>query len=312
MTSIYHKPVLLEESIEALNVDTNTLRKNGLYVDVTLGGGGHTKKILEKLDKGGRLFVFDKDTEALSNVPKDKRVIAIKNNFRFIQNYIELYCYEQKDAVEKERPKNSLTEKQNCIIDGIVADLGVSSHQFDTAERGFSYRFDAPLDMRMDKESKLTAENILATYSKEELKNIFSEYGELFNAETIASKIKSATEPITTTGELCQILKSFYSPESEKKFLSKVFQALRIEVNNEMEVLKELLIGCENVLKSGGRLSVITYHSLEDRIVKNFFKEGKLKGVFELITKKPIVPSQEEIKTNGRSRSAKLRVVEKI
>ena len=290
---MYHKAVLLHESIDALQISASPERSNGIYVDATLGGAGHTKLILNQLEKNGKLIVFDKDSDAIANIPKDERVIAIRNNFRFLENYITFLG---------ERGK----------IDGIIADLGVSSHQFDTAERGFSYRLDAPLDMRMNNLAEKSAADILESYSKEQLADILKNYGELENANAIANCIKNSSSAITTTRELAESLKHFYSSSSERKFLGKVFQALRIEVNNEMGALEDLLKGCENVLAKGGRLAVITYHSLEDRIVKNSFRDGHSRGEYKIINKKPILPDIEEIRDNGRSRSAKLRVAERI
>lgn len=294
---MYHKSVLLKESVEGLNISGSDSRRDGIYVDATLGGGGHCRGILNELGERGRLIVFDKDEDASKNVPKDKRVTFIRNNFRFIANYIELL---------------SFIEGKKLRVDGIIADLGVSSHQFDTAERGFSYRFDAPLDMRMNRDSGLSAKEIVNTYSKERLTKILSQGGELLNAKAIAGEIVNNQGEINSTFQLCKILEKFYTPQTERKFLSKVFQALRIEVNSEIEALEDLLKGFEKILQVGGRVSIITYHSLEDRIVKNILREGKQRGIYELINKKPIVPKEEEIADNTRSRSAKLRVAEKV
>jgi 16S rRNA (cytosine1402-N4)-methyltransferase len=285
---MYHKAVLLKESIDALNIGEN---RDGIYIDATLGGGGHSKEILNRLSKNGRLVVFDQDEDAIANAPADERVTTIRSNFRFLENHI-IHL-----GVGK--------------ISGVIADLGVSSHQFDTADRGFSYRFDSELDMRMNKLSQLTAADVVNSYSLSELTRVFREYGELPNGAVIAKLLCNARE-IKSTAELAEVLKRLYTPVSAKKFLSKVFQALRIEVNGEMKALEDLLIGSKMVLKSGGRLSIITYHSLEDRIVKNFLRECKEEGSFNLVSKKPIEPTLEEIKQNPRSRSAKLRIAERV
>ena len=286
----YHKPVMLSESVSALNIYS---KKNGVFVDATLGGGGHTKEILRQLGAKGMLIAFDKDSDAIANAPKDKRVIPIHNNFRFVENFVKYL------GINK--------------VDGILADLGVSSHQFDTPDRGFSYRFDSPLDMRMNKLAKHNAEWVVNNYKQEDLEKIFREYGELENARKIAELICTARTrcKIMTTGDLCKILARLYNQKTEKKFLGKVFQALRIEVNMEMRALEDFLAGAMQVLNPGGRLSVITYHSLEDRAVKNFIRSYKDNGVFESVTKKPLTPSDEEQGENARSRSAKLRIAEK-
>ena len=297
---MYHVPVLLNESIQGLN-----LKENGVYVDATFGGGGHSKQILEQL-KGGRLLGFDQDEDAQKNVLDDSRFQLIPQNFRYTKNFLQLY--------------NALP------IDGLLADLGVSSHQFDVAERGFSFRFDAPLDLRMDVKNPQTAASIIEQYDETQLADLFFHYGELRNARKIAKVLVRARSenPIQTTGELKTILTPFFPKNQENKFLSMAFQALRIEVNQEMEALKNLLLQSVEMLKSGGRLVVISYHSLEDRLVKNFMKTGNLNGEivkdfygntltpFRLITRKAIVPSDEEIIQNNRARSAKLRIVEKI
>lgn len=287
----YHKPVMLSQSVSALNIDS---KKNGVFIDATLGGGGHTKEILRQLGSKGILIAFDKDSDAIANAPKDKRVIPIHNNFRFVENFVKYL------GINK--------------VDGVIADLGVSSHQFDTPDRGFSYRFDAPLDMRMNRLAKHNAEWVVNNYKSEDLERIFGEYGELDNAKKITDLICAARTKckIMTTGDLCKILARLYNQKTEKKFLGKVFQALRIEVNMEMRALEDFLAGAMQVLSPGGRLSVITYHSLEDRAVKNFIRTYKDNGVFEAITKKPVVPSDEEQGENARSRSAKLRIAEKI
>lgn len=289
---MYHKPVLLEQSVDALCIEE---KRDGVFIDATLGGGGHTREILDRLGSKGTLLVFDQDAEAIENAPNDKRVIAVRSNFRFIENFVKYHKIEG--------------------VDGIIADLGVSSHQFDTAERGFSYRFDSQLDMRMNTEQKLSAREIVAESSLDDLTRIFREYGELENARKVATLIcrqRETGEPILTTSDLKRVLEKLYNPQTERKFLGKVFQALRIEVNQEMRALEDLLCGSKEVLRSGGRLSVITYHSLEDRIVKNFLRDGKAEGTFSLVNKKPILPTEEEMAANGRSRSAKLRVAERI
>lgn len=299
--SAYHTPVLLNESISALDI-----KKSGVYVDATLGGGGHTREILSRLGENGRLMVFDKDGDALDNAPKDKRVIVVHNNFRFIHNFVRFYGFNQ--------------------VDGILADLGVSSHQFDTSERGFSFRFDAPLDMRMNILSEKSARDIINNYREEDLARIFWLYGEVENSKKAASLICSAREkaPINNTGDLTKALEKILPPTSEHKYLAKIFQALRIEVNGEMSSLEYFLRGAQKSLKKGGKLSVITYHSLEDRMVKNFLRSGSIDGKeetdiygrkqppFKAINKKPAVPAQEEIAGNTRARSAKLRIAEKI
>ncbi len=285
---MYHKAVLLKESVDALNIGED---KDGIYADATLGGGGHSREILGRLGAMGKLVVFDQDEDAIANAPADERVITIRSNFRFLENHI-LHL-----GVGK--------------ISGVIADLGVSSHQFDTPERGFSYRFDSELDMRMNKLSRLTAADIVNNYSQDELARVFRQYGELPNAAVVAKLICNA-RGISSTAELAQVLKKLYNPVSAKKFLSKVFQALRIEVNGEMRALQDLLTGCKMVLKSGGRLSVITYHSLEDRIVKNFLRDCKNEGSFIIVGKRPIEPSEDEMEQNPRSRSAKLRIAERV
>lgn len=289
---MYHKPVLLEQSVDALCIEE---KKDGVFIDATLGGGGHTREILDRLGSKGSLLVFDQDEDAIENAPDDKRVIAVRSNFRFIENFVKYHKIEG--------------------VDGIIADLGVSSHQFDTAERGFSYRFDSQLDMRMNQEQKLSARELIAESSLDDLTRIFREYGELDNARKVATLIcrqRESGEPIITTSDLKRVLEKLYNQQTERKFLGKVFQALRIEVNKEMRALEDLLCGAKAVLKNGGRLSVITYHSLEDRIVKNFLRDSKAEGSFSLVNKKPILPTEEEMAANGRSRSAKLRVAERV
>ncbi len=301
--SEYHIPVLLDESIDGLDIDLNP---NGVYVDATMGGAGHTKEILKRLGPKATLFSFDRDSDAIANAPKDQRFIAVHNNFRFIENFIKFY-------------------KINGV-DGILADLGVSSHQFDTSERGFSFRFSAPLDMRMNRIEGKSAADIVNNYSQEELARIFKDWGELDNPRKVAMLVCTAREKesIVTTEDLCNSVSKMYNEQSKHKFLAKLFQSLRIEVNGEMQALEDFLIGSLNVLKVGGRFSVITYHSIEDRMVKKFFKYGncsgnqvkdfygKLYSPFDLINKKPITPKEKELIDNSRSRSAKLRLATKV
>lgn len=297
---MYHKPVLLNECIEGM-----AIRPDGICVDVTFGGGGHSKRILEVL-KGGKLFAFDQDADALKNTLSDERFTLINSNFRYLKNFMQLY-----GAVP---------------VDAILADLGVSSHQIDDPERGFSTRFEADLDMRMDQRQDVSAKDILNSYELNELKSIFRLYGELKNAGRIASLIingRKETE-ITTTEQFKELIGVCAPRNKEHKFFAQVFQALRIEVNEELESLKEFLQQSLEILKPGGRLVVMSYHSLEDRLVKNFIKTGNFEGrlekdfygvpnqVFKQITRKPIVAGEEELETNKRSRSAKLRIAEKI
>ncbi len=269
---MYHKSVLLGESVDALGIEG---KRDGVFVDATFGGGGHSREILARLGQKGRLIVFDQDEDALANVPEDKRITKIRSNFRFLENYIRYLGV--------------------GAVDGVIADLGVSSHQFDTAERGFSYRFDSPLDMRMNTLADLDASQVVGSYSLEALTKIFRDYGEVDGAGKVASAIVSArgNKKIETTGDLRDALSRFFNAQSERKFLGKVFQALRIEVNREMRALEDLLEGCLNTLGENGRLSVITYHSLEDRIVKNFLRDRKADGTFEILSRKPILPSEE-------------------
>lgn len=298
----YHIPVLLNESIENLNI-----KPDGVYVDLTFGGGGHSKAILEKLNAEGKLFAFDQDADAVKNTLKDKRFTLIPQNFRFVKNYLKL---------------NGIKE-----VDGILGDLGVSSHQFDSAQRGFSIRFNGDLDMRMNQKSDLTAKKIVNTYSAEKLVSIFSAFGEITNSKKVAAVIceKRLEREIETTNDLKEATKNCYPKFEEHKFLAKLFQALRIEVNQEMEALKECLNDCVPILKSKGRLVMISYHSLEDRLVKNLMKTGNTEGIevkdliygstkkiFKVLSSKPILPSAKEIEKNSRARSAKLRVAEKI
>ncbi|MBO8466598.1 MAG: 16S rRNA (cytosine(1402)-N(4))-methyltransferase RsmH [Bacteroidetes bacterium] len=300
--SEYHIPVLLDESVTALIGNVS-----GIYADATFGGGGHTSEILSRLSPEGRVIAFDRDADALDNRIDDPRLTLIHNNFRFIHNFI-------------------LYEGYSGGIDGILADLGVSSHQFDTAERGFSFRYDAPLDMRMNKEAKTTAADIVNTGSEDALERIFRLYGEVEGSRRLARMICAAREdsPILTTSQLDKAIEKAVPKFAGHKFLAKVYQALRIEVNQEMRSLEKFLVGAAQSLKSGGRLVVITYHSLEDRMVKNFIKCGNVEGRPEkdfygnisaplrAVNRKPSVPQEKEIASNTRARSAKLRIAEKI
>jgi len=296
---MYHTPVLLEESIEGLKI-----HPNGIYVDATYGGSGHSKKILEKLDNG-RLIAFDQDLEAESNILDDNRLIFIKHNFRYMKNFVQYLGYQQ--------------------LDGILADLGVSSHHLDAPERGFSFRFEAPLDMRMDKMAALTASNVLNEYAPSRLQEVFRNYGEIRKTRSIVDAIVNyrQEEPIQTTNQLVELLKSQTPEKTRNKFLARIFQALRIEVNQEVENLKYFLVQSKEMLKNQGRLAVISYHSVEDRLVKNYMKTGNFEGEpvrdfygnleapFRAINKKVITPSWEEVRGNNRARSAKLRIAEK-
>lgn len=296
----YHVPVLLDESLEGMNLQTG-----GIYVDVTFGGGGHSKEILRRMDEDSHLYSFDQDEDAEKNIVDDKRFTFVRSNFRYLYNFMRYYGVEQVDAV--------------------LADLGVSSHHFDDSERGFSFRFDGKLDMRMNKRSGITAADVVNTYDEERLADIFYLYGELKNSRKLASVIVKArnNQPIVTIGDFLNLVKPLFGREREKKELAKVFQALRIEVNQEMEALKEMLQAATEILKPGGRLVVITYHSLEDRMVKNMMKTGNVEGKsaqdffgnvqtpFKLINNKVIVASTDEVSRNPRSRSAKLRIAEK-
>lgn len=297
----YHVPVLLSESIDGLDI-----KSDGIYVDVTFGGGGHSKEILRRLGKKGHLYSFDQDPDAEKNIVDDDRFTFVRSNFRYLKNWMRYYEVDH--------------------IDGLLADLGVSSHHFDDETRGFSFRFDAPLDMRMNKRAGTTAAEILNYYSEEQLADIFYIYGELKNARKLAATIAKARseKTIETTGDLMNVTEKLFQREREKKEMAKMFQALRIEVNHEMDALKEMLNGAKDMLCEGGRLSVITYHSLEDRIVKNMMKAGNVEGKinqdffgrieapFRLVNNKVIVPTDEEQQKNPRSRSAKLRIAEKI
>ncbi|MFV0329045.1 MAG: 16S rRNA (cytosine(1402)-N(4))-methyltransferase RsmH [Dysgonomonas sp.] len=303
MADAYHIPVLLHESVDGMNI-----RPDSICVDVTFGGGGHSKEILSRLGKKGHLYAFDQDEDAINNIQPDNRFTFVRSNFRYLKNFIKYYDVEE--------------------VDAILADLGVSSHHFDAEDRGFSFRFeDSDLDMRMNRNGGKTAAQILNTYSEEKLADIFYLYGELKQSRRMASVIvKTRKEkPYKKTSDLLDTLNSFVGRgEKEKKILAQAFQALRIEVNEEMQTLKEMLEQALDILKTGGRISVITYHSLEDRIVKNFFKTGNFEGKiekdffgnfetpFKLINNKVIIPSKEEEGRNPRSRSAKLRIAEKI
>ncbi len=300
MSKTYHIPALLKETVDGLKIN-----QGGIYVDVTFGGGGHSKEILSQLDSKGKLIAFDQDEDALSNRIDDNRFVFVQSNFSFLKNFLKYH-----DAVE---------------IDGLIADLGVSFHHFDEADRGFSFRFDGDLDMRMNTKSDLTASKILNTYAEEQIADVLYLYGELRNSRRIAKKICESRKekPINKVSEFLELLKPYFSYEKEKKDMARVFQALRIEVNHEMETLKSMLTQAVDSLKPGGRLVVLTYHSLEDRLVKNFIKTGNFEGVLEkdfygnpltplkAINNKPIVASGDEVRDNPRSRSAKLRVAEK-
>ncbi len=300
--SEYHTPVLLDESVSALIGSTS-----GTYADATFGGGGHTGEILRRLSPEGRVISFDRDSDAIANRPDDDRLTLVRSDFRWIHNHI-------------------LHQGCNDGIDGVLADLGVSSHQFDTAERGFSFRYEAPLDMRMNREAAVTAADIINGYGQQDLERILKIYGEVDNARRIAQLICKAreTSAIGTTGELGRAIESALPKFAEHKFLAKVYQALRIEVNQEMKSLEKFLSGAARSLKQGGRLVVITYHSLEDRMVKNFIKTGNIEGKVEkdfygnitaplvAVNRKPILPQESEIASNTRARSAKLRIAEKL
>jgi 16S rRNA (cytosine1402-N4)-methyltransferase len=295
----YHKPVLLNESIEGL-----AIQPDGIYVDLTYGGGGHSKEILKRLERG-RLIAFDQDEDANANKLDDERLTLVNQNFSYLKNFLKLY--------------NALP------VDGILADLGISSHQIDEAERGFSIRFDAELDLRMNQKSSLTAKEIINNYQEADLKRMFFEFGDVENAYKLSLLIaeKRKESPINTTFQFLNAIERCAPRGKENKYFAKVFQALRIEVNNELEALKEMLVQALDVLKPSGRLVVISYHSLEDRLVKNFIKSGNFKGIieqdfygnnlspFKMISRKAIVPSEQEIEINKRSRSAKLRIAEK-
>ena len=298
----YHVPVLLTESIDGL-----AIQPDGVYVDVTYGGGGHSREILRRLGRNGHLYSFDQDADAEKNAVDDDRFTFVRSNFRYVKQWMRYYGVER--------------------VDGLLADLGVSSHHFDDETRGFSFRFDdAPLDMRMNQRAKLTAADVVNSYGEEQLADVFYLYGELKTARKMAATVVKARaeKRIQTTRDLMEVVSPFFRQEREKKELAKLFQALRIEVNHEMEALKEMLAGAVEVLGQGGRLSVITYHSLEDRLVKNMMKAGNAEGrigqdffgrtnaPLRLVTNKVIVPSDAEQQQNPRSRSAKLRIAERV
>ncbi len=298
---VYHVPVLLKESVDGL-----AIRPDGIYVDVTFGGGGHSKEILQRLGKNGHLYSFDQDADAERNIPGDERFTFVRSNFRYLRNWMRYYGVEQ--------------------IDGLLADLGVSSHHLDDETRGFSFRFDAALDMRMNTKGGTTAAEIVNKADEQKLADIFFLYGELKSARRIAAAIVKArtAKPIVTTHDLLHVTEHLFQREHEKKDAARMFQALRIEVNHEMDALKEMLLAATDLIKPGGRLSVITYHSLEDRIVKNVMKAGNTEGKiqqdfygridtpFKAVNGKVIVPNNEEQQENPRSRSAKLRIAEKV
>ncbi|PTX63637.1 16S rRNA (cytosine1402-N4)-methyltransferase [Kordia periserrulae] len=300
MAMEYHNPVLLKETVDGLNI-----KEDGVYVDVTFGGGGHSKEILSRLGENGKLYAFDQDQDALDNAIDDARFTLINQNFRHLKKFLRFY------GVRK--------------VDGILGDFGVSSHQFDKAERGFSLRFEADLDMRMNQEDEVSAYNVVNEYEEEDLQSILSLYGELRNAKAIAAQIVTARseQPIRTTEDLRVVLQRFLPKHREHKVLAQIYQAIRIEVNQEIEVLKEFLMQTQEVLEIGGRLSLISYHSLEDRLVKRFIRNGLFEGEpekdfygrVEVPFKKVgklIIPSHKEIKTNNRARSAKLRIAERL
>jgi len=297
----YHTPVLLKESVDGLNI-----KPNGTYVDCTFGGGGHSREILSRLNADGRLVAFDQDAEALANRPDDKRLTLVHGNFKYLRNYLRF--------------------ENAGHVDGILADLGVSGHHFDSQTRGFSFRFDSPLDMRMNQQADFSAQDIVNQYSVDQLASMFRMYGELDNAGRVAWLIDNCRKQkkIATVGQLKEAIEQVTPQKAATKFLAKVFQALRIEVNHEMDALKEMLEQTAEVIKPGGRLVVITYHSLEDRLVKNYIKNGKFDGQaekdlygnvnvpFKMENRKVIVPDNQELDENSRSRSAKLRIAEKI
>ena len=347
--SEYHNPVLLTASIDAL-----VQNPSGKYADATFGGGSHSREILSRLDSEGRLLSFDRDEEALANAPDDSRLLLVHNNFRFIHNYTLYYAEElssngttSPQVIDADQSRSQETADgaagqrrsqatgqdasreaaaDGALLDGVLADLGVSSHQFDTASRGFSFRYDAPLDMRMNAQGGKTAADIVNSYTQEELERILRLYGEVDSARKLSKLIVLAREkaPILTTTDLQKAIQSALPAFASHKELAKIYQAFRIEVNDEMRSLEKFLQGATRSLKSGGRLVVITYHSLEDRMVKNFIKSGNIDGKVEkdtfgrdlsplkAVTRKPILPSEQEISGNTRARSAKLRVAEKV
>ncbi len=297
----YHNPVMLKETIDALDI-----KPAGVYVDVTYGGGGHSAEILKRLGKNGRLIAFDKDLDAQKNKDKDKRLLFVDQDFKYLENYISFFGFTK--------------------IDGLLADLGVSSHQFDIAERGFSFRFESMLDMRMDQRNKKTAAGILQEYNENDLADMFFHFGELRNARKIAATIVSyrKKQSLNNNKDLYECLLPFIPKMQEHKFLAKVYQAIRIELNEEIESLKEMLLATTKVIKAEGNLVVLSYHSIEDRLVKNFIKSGNFEGKaekdffgkpikpFESINKKAITATDEEININNRARSAKLRIAKKL
>ena len=300
MENNYHIPVMLQECLEGLEI-----KPDGIYADVTFGGGGHSKAILQRLGPKGRLFAFDQDSDAAQKLPDDKRITFYQTNFKYFANFLML---------------------EGVKVDGIIADLGVSSHHFDDEQRGFSFRFEnAPLDMRMNRQSDFTAASLLSSYSQEQLKNVFVEYGEIKNAWKLAQNIVAyrAQHSISTTADLIAAAGNCIPAHSENKYLATLFQALRIEVNGEIDVLEEFLLSTPDVVNEGGRLVIMTYHSLEDRPVKNFIKAGNLQGIeqkdvygniiapFSAVNRKVITPSEQELSINPRSRSAKLRIAQR-
>ena len=300
MENNYHIPVMLQECLEGLEI-----KPDGIYADVTFGGGGHSKAILQRLGPKGRLFAFDQDSDAAQNLPDDKRITFYQTNFKYFANFLML---------------------EGVKVDGIIADLGVTSHHFDDEQRGFSFRFEnAPLDMRMNRQPDFTAASLLSSYSQEQLKNVFVEYGEIKNAWKLAQNIVAyrAQHSISTTADLIAAAGNCIPAHSENKYLATLFQALRIEVNGEIDVLEEFLLSTPDVVNEGGRLVIMTYHSLEDRPVKNFIKAGNLQGIeqkdvygniiapFSAVNRKVITPSEQELSINPRSRSAKLRIAQR-
>ncbi len=296
----YHNPVLLNETVDGLDI-----KPDGVYVDVTFGGGGHSREILSRLGENGKLYGFDQDPDAAQNVPDDSRFVLMPENFRFIKRFLRFHGHKK--------------------VDGILGDFGVSSHQFDVAERGFSTRFESDLDMRMNQKDDLSAYNVVNDYAEEDLRQVFWQYGELRNAPKLASAIVAARSnaPIKTSEQLKKVLAAFLPKHREHKILAQIYQAIRIEVNQEIEVLKEFLLQTEQLLEPGGRISLISYHSLEDRLVKRYIRNGLFEGEpekdmygnFDVPFKKVgrlIVPSKEEIKSNNRARSAKLRIAAKV
>lgn len=301
MENVYHTPALLQPCMDGLQI-----KSSGIYVDVTFGGGGHSREILKNLGADGHLYSFDQDLDALQNVVDDTRFTFVRSNFRYLSNFLRYYGVES--------------------VDGILADLGVSFHHFDEAERGFSFRFDGALDMRMNQRSEFTAADLLNTYDEKALSDVFYQYGELSNARKLASAIVKmrASKPFVRIADLVDVVEPFVGKDKQKKDMARLFQALRIEVNHEMDALKEMLQQSLETLCVGGRLVVLTYHSLEDRLVKNFMKAGNFEGKveqdfygnrlspFKLVNNKVIVASEEEVEANPRSRSAKLRIAEKV